>query len=239
MDADRFDAISRRLAATLSRRWVAGTLAGALIVSSFRLLAGEEAAAARAGQRNQRARKRRLQERDQERRKNERDRKRAHQRRKEKKRADCVEAGAAPEPGQRCCKGLRSVAGRCVCDAKSCRRGCCQGRPATCQKGKSAEACGRHGETCDVCQPPPNARDAPPATCCAGGTCSCNGECCAGDCFYTAEDDAEFCCKASGGYVCPDPSDPDNRARDACCEEETCECAVNGIRFGSYRRPGR
>ena len=166
----------------------------------------------------------------------------------------CTDSGCDCPTGQAFCSGvclpntgmLCGGCGSCPagesCDGDTCLCGVnescpadqsCVGGSCVCQD-EGAEVC---NGVCTVCPPTPKDAngDSEKGFCCEDAYCSCNGECCKNDCFWTYDRDdqvvEEFCCSEAGGVVCGEQ----------CCQTGT-DCLTGCIqmnpRGGSYRRPG-
>lgn len=137
-------------------------------------------------------------------------------------RGDC-RCGAGPS----CDAGQRCLAGRCVCDGKSCGGGCCAGD--TCNPA-SLSACGSGGGACAICDPrrtdrcvDGQCRCGMGASCavgqaCVGGLCVCNAQSCPTGCCRNqacqAGNDAAAC--GSGGAACVACADGEGCAGGSC-----------------------
>ena len=135
---------------------------------------------------------------------------------------------------QRCDTGT----GTCVCDSTTCPDGCC-GDDGTCHPGKSNDACGNSGASCQAC---PCDADAGQCTNCNSTNCL-NGCCQDGGCLLgdsvdacgqlggqacrvcsarTADNCASGACRCGGGSACSGTSVCDGGV--CVCNAFTCPC---------------
>ncbi|MGA9523093.1 MAG: hypothetical protein WBV82_16615, partial [Myxococcaceae bacterium] len=124
--------------------------------------------------------------------------------------------GPACEDGQRC------LGGACICDAKSCVDGCCDG--TTCRSGDLDTSCGAGGSACESC---------PSVETCMSGVCSgCNAQTCPGGCCSgsTCISPSLGAC-GSGGAACI----ACGGEGDHCSPDGACRCG-SGPTCGSGQR---
>jgi hypothetical protein len=118
------------------------------------------------------------------------------------------------QSGQRCDQS--GALGVCVCDAKSCPTGCCQGGEFGQCLVNVTGPCGRGGATCALC---PNGQTCCGGECCGGTT---GKTCCGNACVDLSSDTAN--CGACGNACGLDPAGHPRQ----CCGGECCE-PVNDI----------
>jgi hypothetical protein len=216
MDRGHFDSLTRRLAATHSRRAALTTLIGAALFG----LAPDPAETAKNNNSSKEKRRRK------------RDRKRDRKRNRDKK---CTQSGGFPTGDRPCCAGLvvdvngrcagcsscaagqRCVGNQCQCDSQSCPTGCCTafGTPSgTCGQGSSPTACGTGGALCLTC---------------GGTTPTCTGSSCV--CSASAQSCVNGCCD---GVACQAGTSNTvcgalGRACTVCGSTQTCLPLQGGI----------